>query len=138
LAGRGLPFVVIESDPFIFERARGAGWPAVFGDATRADVLEQAGIAEARICAITFSSPADALLTSQAARQLNPRIDVIARSTGDGIALLRRAGATEVVDPDFESSLEFVRHALHRFGIDAREIGAIQSRWRADHYRLPE
>jgi CPA2 family monovalent cation:H+ antiporter-2 len=137
-SGRGLPFVVIENDPFVFERVRNAGVPAVFGDATRADVLEQAGITEARICAITFASPADGLLTAQAARQLNPRIDVIARSSGDGVALLRRAGATEVVDPEFESTLEFVRHALHRFGIDAREIAAIQSRWRADHYRAPE
>jgi K+:H+ antiporter len=138
LAGRGLPFVIIESDPFVFERARNAGLPAVFGDATRIDILEQAGIADARMCAITFSSPADALLASQAARQINPRIDVIASSTGDGVALLRRAGATEVVDPEFESTLEFVRHALHRFGIDSREIGAIQSNWRADRYRAPE
>jgi CPA2 family monovalent cation:H+ antiporter-2 len=136
LAGRGLPFVVIENDPFVFDRLRAAGLPSVFGDASRPDVLEQAGIAEARLCAITFSSPSDELRTAGAARQLNPRIDIVARSVGDSIALLRRAGASEVVDPEFETSLEFVRHALHRFGVDAREISALQTRWRAEYYRV--
>ncbi len=136
LSGRGLPFVVIENDPYIFERAREAGVPAVFGDASRPDVLEQAGVAEARLCALTFASPSDGLRTAQAVRQLNPRIDIVARSAGDGVALLRRAGASEVVDPEFEASLEFVRHVLHRFGIDGREIGAIQTRWRSDYYRV--
>ena len=136
LAGRGLPFVVIENDPYIFERMRAAGVPGVFGDASRPDVLEQAGITDARVCALTFSSPSDGLRTAQAARQLNPRIDVVARSSGDGLALLRRAGASEVVDPEFETSLEFVRHVLHRFGVDAREINALQTRWRAEYYRV--
>jgi voltage-gated potassium channel Kch len=134
LAGRGLPFVVIENDPYVFERMRAAGIPGVFGDATRADVLEQAGIRDARLCALTYSSPSDGLLTAQAARMLNPRIDVVARSTADGVTLLRRAGASEVVDPEFETSLEFVRHVLHRFGVDGREISALQTRWRGEYY----
>jgi CPA2 family monovalent cation:H+ antiporter-2 len=136
LTGRGLPFVAIENDPYIYERMRQAGVPAVFGDASRPDVLEQAGVAEARLCALTFSSPSDGLRAAQAALQLNPRIDIVARSAGDGVALLKRAGASEVVDPEFEASLEFVRHVLHRFGIDGREIGAIQTQRRADYYRV--
>ncbi len=50
-------------------------------------------------------------------------------------SLLRRAGSSEVVDPEFEASLEFVRHVLHRFGVDGREIVALQTRWRAEYYR---
>jgi CPA2 family monovalent cation:H+ antiporter-2 len=136
LGGRGLPYVVIENDPYIFERMRAAGVPGVFGDATRPDVLEQAGISDARLCALTFSSPADSLRAAQAARLLNPRIDIVARSSGDGLTLLRRAGASEVVDPEFEASLEFVRHVLHRFGVDGREITALQTRWRVEYYRV--
>jgi CPA2 family monovalent cation:H+ antiporter-2 len=138
LAGRGLPFVVVENDPYVFERMRQAGISGVFGDASRPDVLEQAGVAEARLCALTFSSPSDGLRAAQAARQLNPRIDIVARSGSGGVSLLRRAGASEVVDPEFEASLEFVRHVLHRFGVDGREIGAIQTRWRAEYYRVEE
>jgi CPA2 family monovalent cation:H+ antiporter-2 len=138
LAGRGLPFVVVENDPYIFERMRAAGVPAVFGDASRPDVLEQAGIADARLCALTFSSPSDQLRTAQVARTLNPRIDIVARSSGDSLTMLRRAGASEVVDPEFEASLEFVRHVLHRFGVDGREITALQTRWRSEYYRVDQ
>jgi CPA2 family monovalent cation:H+ antiporter-2 len=136
LGGRNLPFVVVEYDPFIYERARAAGVPCVFGDATIPDVLAQADVAEARVFAVTFSNPSDTILAAQAARNLNPAIDVVARTSGPGSsALLRETGVSEVVDPDFESGLEFVRHVLHRFGIDGREILALQTRWRAEYYR---
>jgi hypothetical protein len=44
-------------------------------------------------------------------------------------------GAAEVVDAEFEASLEFVRHVLHRFGVDSREIVAVQAARRGEHYR---
>jgi CPA2 family monovalent cation:H+ antiporter-2 len=136
LGGRNLPFVVIEYDPFVYDRARAAGVPCVFGDATIPDVLAQADVADARIFAVTFSNPSDAVLAAQAARALNPTIDIVVRTSGrSGSSLLRGTGVSEVVDPEFEASLEFVRHVLHRFGIDGREIIALQTRWRAEYYR---
>jgi len=136
LSGRNLPFVVIDYDPFTYDRARAAGITCVFGDATVQEVLIQADVADARVFAVTFSNPSDTVLAAQAARNLNPAIDVVARTTGSGSAgLLRSTGVSEVVDPEFEASLEFVRHVLHRFGIDSREIGALQTRWRAEYYR---
>jgi CPA2 family monovalent cation:H+ antiporter-2 len=136
LSGRGLPFVIVENDPFVFDRARAAGFTAVFGDATQTAVLEQARVSEARTLAVTFANQPDAPLTVQNARRLNPDIDAVARGSGpDTHRLLRQAGASEVVDPEFEASLEFVRHVLHRYGVDGREIAALQSRRRAEHYR---
>ncbi|HWC30294.1 MAG TPA: cation:proton antiporter [Dehalococcoidia bacterium] len=136
LIGRNLPFVVIENDPFVFDRMRSSGIPSVFGDATIPEVLSQADVADARVFAVTFSNPSDTILAAQAARNLNPAIDIVARTSGSGSsALLRTTGVSEVVDPEFEASLEFVRHVLHRFGIDGREIVALQTRWRADYYR---
>jgi CPA2 family monovalent cation:H+ antiporter-2 len=86
---------------------------------------------------VTFSNPSDTVLAAQAARNLNPAIDVVARTTGPGSAgLLRSTGVSEVVDPEFEASLEFVRHVLHRFGVDGREITALQTRWRTEYYRV--
>ncbi|HEY7465485.1 MAG TPA: cation:proton antiporter [Dehalococcoidia bacterium] len=136
LGGRNLPFVVVENDPFVFERARIAGIPCVFGDATNAEVLAEADVADARVFAVTFSNPRDTILAAQAARNLNPAVDIVARTSGAGsTSLLRGTGVSEVVHPDFEASLEFVRHVLHRFGIDGREIAALQTRWRAEYYQ---
>jgi CPA2 family monovalent cation:H+ antiporter-2 len=135
LSGRNLPFVLIERDPFVIERARSAGLICVLGDATQPLVLERARIAEARTLAVTFNDQPDGPLTVQAARRLNPDIDIATRGAGpETHGLLRQAGANEVIDADFEASLEMVRHVLHRFGLDAREIGALQARWRAEYY----
>jgi CPA2 family monovalent cation:H+ antiporter-2 len=135
LSGRGLPFVVVENDPFVLTRAQAAGYTAIFGDATQPVVLEQARVQEARTVAVTFSGLPQAPLAVQNAKRLNPDVDIVARGLGpDSHLLMREAGASEIVDPEFESSLEFVRHVLHRYGIDAREILALQARWRAEYY----
>ena len=136
LRGRGLAFVVIENNPLIFDAVRQLddGVPFIFGDATRPEVLELARVKEARILAVTFESPADAPLAVANAKSLNPSLDVVARGAFASHTPLRHAGSSEVVDPGFETSLEFVRHVLHRYGVDAREIGAMQLRWRAEHY----
>ena len=137
LEGRGLPFLVVEYDPFVIERVRAEGYDSVFGDCTNPEVLELAGIAEARMLALTFSQIRDTMLAAQAARNLNSRLDVVARGSSGGgtYRLLREVGVSEVVDPEFEASLELVRHVLHRFGVDGREITALQARSRAEHYR---
>ena len=41
LGGRDLPFVVVDNDPFVFERARAVGVPIIFGVLTTDD-LDQA------------------------------------------------------------------------------------------------
>jgi CPA2 family monovalent cation:H+ antiporter-2 len=139
LSGRELPFVIIESDPFVYERARAAGYSCVFGDATLPAVLEQARVREARSLAVTFAGEPTAPLTVQNAKLLNPDLDIVARAAGpESHGLLRQAGASEVVDPHFEASIEFVRHVLHRYGIEARQIQALQARWRAEYYQTSD
>jgi CPA2 family monovalent cation:H+ antiporter-2 len=138
LSGRGLPFVVIESNPFVFQNVRRnePDLPFIYGDATRPEVLELARINEARIVAVTFPGAEAVRIVAANARAANASLDVVARGTPQTQQLLRRAGSSEVVDPEFEASLEFVRHVLHRFGVDGREIAALQTRWRAEYYRI--
>jgi CPA2 family monovalent cation:H+ antiporter-2 len=135
MSGRNLPFVVIDRDPYVVERARAGGITCVLGDATQPLVLERARAAEARTLAITFNDQPDGPLTVQAARRLNPNIDITVRGGGpETHGLLRASGASAIIDSEFEASLEMVRHVLHRFGLDSREIGALQARWRAEYY----
>ncbi len=126
LHGRNLPFVVLDNNPFILERVKQTepDLPFIYGDATRPETLELAHVSEARAVAITFPNAEDAQLISQSARAANRRVDIVVRGSKVSHTLLRRAGASEVVDPEFEASLEFVRHVLHRFGVDGREISA--------------
>jgi CPA2 family monovalent cation:H+ antiporter-2 len=137
LRGRNLPYVVIDNNPFVFERVRRVEPDLLFiyGDASRPEVLDIARVAHARALAITFPNEIEAQITAFNARSINPRLDIVTRGTRSGHSMLRRAGSSEVVDPEFEAGLEFVRHVLHRFGIDAREITALQAQRRAEHYR---
>jgi CPA2 family monovalent cation:H+ antiporter-2 len=138
LSGRDVPFVVIDNSPFLYEdiRRERPDFVFVYGDATRPEVLELAGIRDARILAVTLPSASEARVAVAQALRLNPNLDVVSRGSGGGKLVMRAAGSSEVVDPEFEASLEFVRHVLHRYGVDGREIAALQARWRFEHYAV--
>ena len=40
-----------------------------------------------------------------------------------------------MVQPEFEAGLEFVRHTLHRYGVDRTQIQLMMARRRRDFYR---
>ena len=135
LAGRRLPYVVAESNPYLVDQARQADVPFVFGDISRPEIQELCNLGDARTLAITFQGD-EARVAVVNAKLANPAVDIVVRGSGvETHALLRELGAREVVDPEFEASLEFVRHVLHRFGVDAREIAAMQQSRRSEHYR---
>jgi voltage-gated potassium channel Kch len=60
------------------------------------------------------------------AREVNPDIDVIARSPEETVTeRLRGLGVSEIVEPAFEASLEFVRHTLSYYKVNTLEIEGI-------------
>lgn len=131
--------IVIEQNPFRIERLREEGIPFVYGDAANPAVLDACGLERARLLAITLPDPAAAEVILRYAKRRHPQLDVIARGRGreDHEALIQ-AGASEVVHAEFEAGLEFVRHTLHRFGVDSRQIQALLARRRRDFPKLPE
>jgi voltage-gated potassium channel len=98
LQGRGLPFVVIESDPEIAEAAKEKGWSFVVGDATADEMLQEAGIERARGVACTLPSDAENLFVVLSARLLRKDLLILSRATTDKDAeKLKRAGANKVI-----------------------------------------
>src|SRR5439155_25244445 len=74
--------------------------PIIQGDFTDDQVLQEAGIARAAGIVICTTIDKDSLVTTVTARQLNPRIRIIARAANErSIARLRQAGADGVVSP---------------------------------------
>lgn len=132
LRRRGFQCLVIEQNPQRIRALRDHGVPYLFGDAANRVLLEHAKLRYARALAITFPDDAAAETVARVARDLSPRLDVIARVHSAVYARrLRRAGAAEVVRPEFEAALEFARHVLHRYGLSGPEIQALLSDWRA-------
>ena len=71
------------------------------GDATHEDVLQQAGIYDARALIATTPNDADNVFVVLTARSMNPGLTVISRASEMGSQMkLKRAGATNVIMPE--------------------------------------
>jgi voltage-gated potassium channel len=93
----GQAIVVVDSDP---ERLVDCPYPHLAGDATRDELLREAGIDRARVLVATLDTDASSLFVTLSARALNPGLVIIARSRVDDTEQkLLRAGADRVVNP---------------------------------------
>jgi CPA2 family monovalent cation:H+ antiporter-2 len=128
--------VVIEHNPYLIDELRQRGIPRVYGDAANPAVLNECALERARVLAVTVPDPASAQIIISHAKHLNPKLDITTRGRGqeDHDALLR-AGAAEVISPEFEAGLEFVRHTLHRYGVDRTQIQVMIAHRRREFYR---
>ncbi|MDP6356479.1 MAG: potassium channel protein [Planctomycetota bacterium] len=100
LHGRGMPFCLIEGEPALLDEIGDAGFMAVSGDATDADILREAGIEHATTLFALLATDADNLYLTMAAKELNPNVKVIARALDEKAEVrLKRIGADKVVSP---------------------------------------
>ncbi|HET9503766.1 MAG TPA: NAD-binding protein [Hymenobacter sp.] len=100
----GTRAVVVEQNQALLAAAAEAGHrqiPAVLGDATTEIALRQAGIEHARALITALPKDADNVFVALTARELNPRITIIARASArSSVSKLLSAGANSVVLPD--------------------------------------
>jgi voltage-gated potassium channel len=114
LQERGVSFVVIENNPDQLPRLDAAGYSFVAGDATREEVLLEAGIERARGLVAVVSSDAGNVYITLTARSLNPRLFIVARSVDEGSRQkLLRAGADKVESP-YEMGGRKMAHTILR------------------------
>jgi CPA2 family monovalent cation:H+ antiporter-2 len=133
LLGRGFRCLVIDEDPVAVRRLRARGIKCVLGDPALPTVLEQARLEGARVLVVTVSDMTQAETVVRGAKQINPRLDIVARGASEyAHQRLTLAGAAHVVHAEFEVGMEVVRHTLHRFGLSSQEIQAVLSRRRQE------
>lgn len=138
LVRRKLPHLVIEYNPDVVQDVRSAATPVLYGDAANAAVLHHASLGSARLLAALVPDPTDAENIVRQARAINPRLDIVARaSDAEQVERLRRAGATEVVQPEFEAGVEVIRHALQRYGVAGAELNIAVAGRRRSFYGPP-
>jgi len=93
-------FVVIESDQGKVEALMNLGIPTLVRDATLEESLLEAGVQHARGIATCLPDDADNVYVVLTARDLNPRIHIVARAAEEQAeSKLIRAGANRVVAP---------------------------------------
>jgi CPA2 family monovalent cation:H+ antiporter-2 len=118
LQNLGFQLVIIEQDYDRFEKSKEAGFPVIFGDASRETVLSATQVETARLLLITIPSIIIAREIVGQMLKLNPGLDIIARSDSlEDANDLRALNVYEVVQPEFEASLEIIRQSLLHLNI---------------------
>jgi CPA2 family monovalent cation:H+ antiporter-2 len=108
-----IPYVVAEQNREAVESLRARGVPAVWGDATEAEVLVQAHIKEARALVIATPETVHVRAMADIARTLNPQIQICVRSHNtEEAALLEKEGTATVFVGETELGRAMVRHVL--------------------------
>ena len=139
LLERGIEPTIIEMNVDTFRRLRRQGQRAVHGDANQANVLEQAGIANARTIILSASGSAGAAEAIREARKINPRIHVVARADylGQATSLLN-VGANEVVSGEGEVVLAMTDSILRHLGATPDQLDEERARIRAELFHRGE
>ncbi|MFO5526572.1 MAG: cation:proton antiporter [Cuspidothrix sp.] len=130
-----LSVVVIDQSESRIQQLREAGIPYVYGNAVSLHVLETAGVNHAQGMAITLPDPASIRLCLKRALEVCPELDTVVRATQDkNIEVLYQLGAKEVVQPEFEASLEIATHLLITVGLLPEVVQQKMQQIRQDHY----
>jgi len=100
LAAEKVPFVVVDNRPGVIQRLQEEGFVYFQGDATHDKSLIGAGIQRAKGIVCVLPTDAQNLYVILTAKELNPRIWVLARSEEEASERrLLRAGADRVISP---------------------------------------
>ena len=130
-----IPFIALELNEKISEEAWEAGEPVYYGDGSREQTLEHAGIKNASALVISFPEANTSQLITQTARQLCAKIPLIVRTRDDRhLEQLLESGASEVVPDTIESSMMLARHTLGRLGQDQASIDEMLEEARNSQY----
>lgn len=135
LQQHNLPMVVIDQSESIIQQLREANVAYVYGNCVSLHVLETAGVNHAKGMAIALPDPMSTRLCLKRALELRPELDLVVRATQDkSIEVLYQLGAREVVQPEFEASLEMATYLLTGLGLSSDIVQREMQQIRNDHY----
>jgi monovalent cation:H+ antiporter-2, CPA2 family len=132
LRENGVLPTVIELNHETVRALQRQGISAVYGDASQPAILEHAGIRSADTLVFAASgSPPEAIV--QTARQMNPDVRIIARSTYvRDVSASKLAGADVVVTAEVEVALALAEHLLVELGATPEQLDRSRAKTRDD------
>ena len=122
LAANHIPFTALDNDAEHIDFVRRFGNKTYYGDATKPEILEAAGIHEARVLLVAIEEHKEALHLVQYVRGHFPDVIVIARPHNRTAAVeLKRAGAHHVIREVFDGAIEAAENTLAALGFTESE-----------------
>jgi CPA2 family monovalent cation:H+ antiporter-2 len=138
LAENGVTPTIIDLNMDSIRPLADHGIRAVYGDASHRDTLEQAGVGGASTLILTSAGMAHSEDVIREAREINPAIHVLARTSYlRDVDTLKRAGARDVFAGESEVALAFTESILHRLGATAEQIDRERTRVHEELFGKP-
>ncbi len=129
LRENGIAPTLIDLNLDVVRQLRDDGIEAVYGDASRRDTLVQAGIGSGGYLVLASASMQGSQEIIRLARELNPKIRILARGNYlRDLPPLRRAGADMVFSGEAEVALAFTEAILRELGASPDQIDRERAR----------
>lgn len=114
--------VVLDHDFEQINMLRMFGTKAYYGDASRPDLLEAAGIANVKVIVITLNDMEQSMEIVKYVQKNHPNVHIITRALGrEDVYKLYQAGSEDIIRDTFDGSLRIGRSALEALGMSKFE-----------------
>jgi voltage-gated potassium channel Kch len=140
LRAKGIPFTALDFDAEQIDMVKRFGSEAFFGDPSRPDILDAAGIAKARAVLLTMNDVEASLRTAGYIRRNYPDLRIYARARNrDHVHRLMDLGVHVIRRETFLSSLDLSGELLRGLGLPETEVKHTLETFRThDEKRLKE
>jgi monovalent cation:proton antiporter-2 (CPA2) family protein len=116
LQAKGINATLIDNDPNQVDLMREFGWRCYYGDASRLDLLEEAGIAKAKLFVISVNDPVATLDMAKLVKDRWPNVAIVVRARSRTDAFDLRDLDLHPIRETFYSSLQAAKQALLAIG----------------------
>lgn len=133
LGENGIEPVIVELNLKTYRELKAAGRAVIYGDATLLDTLKEADVESAVFLILTSAGMQGSEEVIRTARNLNPRLRIIARAAYlKDIPALRGAGADAVFSGEGEIALNMTEHMMRKLGATDEQLDRERERVRAE------
>ena len=132
-----IPYVVIEMNPESVEEMRENDIPAIYGDAGRHHILEEASIETAKMLVIATNDPSASPRIIGIARHHNPTLQIVVRTRYlSDVDQLEQLGADNVIPEEMETTVRIFSQVLGAYRVPQDEIEDHIQTLRAHDYEI--
>lgn len=123
----GFNTIVLDHDLAAIQRMRRFGVKGFFGDPTRPELLNAAGLHKAKVLVAALDNPEATTRLVAFARRENPGLHIVARARDrTHVFRLYKAGANDIVRELFDSSMRAGRYVLENMGLTEFEAAELE------------
>lgn len=127
----GWPYVAFDLDPGRVKAARKLGFPVLYGDGSRPEVLATAGISMPKAVMVMYTGRQKSVQAVERIRLAFPHVPIYARAQDlDHLLELKQAGTTDSLLENAETSLQLGSVLLRGLGVMSNDVSFLRQMMR--------